>query len=76
MQAIQNQSSRGVLMKRCSENMRQIYWRTNVRKCDMNNVGTAFRKNTFGGLFLAIQSIFTNSYSTRNKRTGSETGFK
>ena len=54
-------------MKRCSENMRQIYWRTNVRKCDMNNVGTAFRKNTFGGLFLAIQSIFTNSFQQEIK---------
>ena len=37
---------------------------------------TTFCKNTYGGLLLAIQSTFTNSYSTRNTRTRSETGFK
>ena len=37
---------------------------------------TAFCKNTYGGLLLAIQSSFTNSYLARNTRTRSETGFK
>ena len=34
----QKQPSRGVLMKRCSENMQQIYRRTSMPKCDFNKV--------------------------------------
>ena len=37
---------------------------------------TPFRKSTCGGLLLAMQSAFTNSYLIRNARTRSETGFK
>ena len=32
------QVSRGVLRKRCSENMQQIYRRTPMPKCDFNKV--------------------------------------
>ena len=32
----QKQPSRGVLIKRCSENMQQIYKRTPMPKCDFN----------------------------------------
>ena len=28
----------GVLSKRCSENMQQIYWKTPMPKCDLNKV--------------------------------------
>ena len=35
---IQKQPSIGVLIKRCSENMQQIYRRRNVPKCDFNKV--------------------------------------
>ena len=35
---IQKQPTRGVLKKRCSENMRQIYRRTPMQKCDFNKV--------------------------------------
>ena len=35
---IQKQSSRGVLKKRCSENIQQIYRRTPMSKCDFNKV--------------------------------------
>ena len=35
---MQEQPSRGVLMKRCSENMQQIYRRTPMPKCDLNKV--------------------------------------
>ena len=31
-------TSRGVLRKRCSENMQQIYRRTPISKCDFNKV--------------------------------------
>ena len=34
----QKQSPRGVLEKRCSENMPQIYRRTPISKCDFNKV--------------------------------------
>ena len=34
----QKQPSRGVLRKRCSENMQQIYRRTPMPKCDFNKV--------------------------------------
>ena len=34
----QSQSSRGVLRKRCFENMQQIYRRTPMPKCDFNKV--------------------------------------
>ena len=34
----QNQLSRGVLRKRCSEIMQQIFRRTPMPKCDFNNV--------------------------------------
>ena len=34
---IQKQQSRGVLRKRCSKNMQQIYRRTPMPKCDFNN---------------------------------------
>ena len=36
---IQKQPSKGVLKKRCSENMQQIYRRTPMPKCDSNKVG-------------------------------------
>ena len=34
--SLQRQSPRGVLSKRCSENMQQIYSRTPMLKCDFN----------------------------------------
>ena len=34
----QKQPFRGVLSKRCSENMQQIYRRTPMLKCDFNKV--------------------------------------
>ena len=34
----QNQASRVVLIKRCSENMQQIYRRTPMPKCDFDKV--------------------------------------
>ena len=34
----QKQPSRGVLRKRCSENMQQIYRKTTMLKCGFNNV--------------------------------------
>ena len=43
----QKQSSRGVLNKRCSENMLQVYKRTPMPKCDFNNVASNFIGITF-----------------------------
>ena len=53
-EAIQKQPSRGVLIKKCSENMQQIYRRTNVPKCDFN-------KNSFIGIFRSFWSHSENS---------------
>ena len=36
--SLQKQTSRGVLRKRCSGNIQQIYWRTPMPKCDFNKV--------------------------------------
>ena len=58
--------SRGVLRKRCSETMQQIYRRTSMPKCGFNKIGkklvnllhifrTLFPKNTSGGLLLEFQ---------------------
>ena len=50
---IQKQSPRGVLSKRCSENMRQIYRRTLMPKCDFNK----FAKQLYWNHTLAL--VFT-----------------
>ena len=58
---IQKQPSRGVLRKRCSENMQQIYRRTPMLKCDgcspvnlLHIFRTAFPRSTAGWLLLTI----------------------
>ena len=50
----QKQPSRGVLRKRCSENMQQIYRRTPMSKGDFNKVALQqpLLKNTSGRLLL------------------------
>ena len=40
--SFQKHPSRGVLRKRCSENIQQIYRRTPMRKCDFNKVARQF----------------------------------
>ena len=40
--AVQNQPSRGLLRKRCSENMQHIYRRTSMPKCDSKKVALIF----------------------------------
>ena len=48
---LKRQPSRGILIKRCSKNILQIYRRTLIPKCDFNKVA----KNTFSEhLFLRI----------------------
>ena len=70
----QKQLSRGVLIKRCSEYMQQIYRRTHMPKCDnfieitlrhgcspvnlLHIFRTPFYKNAYGGLVLSIQRCF------------------
>ena len=44
---LQKQPPRGILRKRCSENMQQIYRRTPMPKCDFNKVATLL-KSHFG----------------------------
>ena len=61
----QKQIFRGVLLKRCSESMQQIYIRTPMPKCDFNKVAkqlyifkTPFLKNTSGWLLLDKYKMF------------------
>ena len=35
---VQKQPSKGILQKRCSAKMQQIYWRSPMKKCDFNKV--------------------------------------
>ena len=46
--SVQKQPSRGVLSKRCSENMQQIYRRTPMLKCDFNKVVATLLKSHVG----------------------------
>ena len=39
--------SRGVLRKKCSENMQQVYWRTPMPKSDSNTVAGTLLKSHF-----------------------------
>ena len=50
--ATEKQPPRGILKKRCSENMQQIYRRTPMLKCDFNKAifRTPFPKITYGWL--------------------------
>ena len=55
MRSFQKQSFRGVLSKRCSENMQQFYRRTPMPKWVLNKIfGTSFTKNTSGWLLLKL----------------------
>ena len=40
--SLQRQPSRGVLRKKCPENMQKIYWKTPTPKCDFNNLFNNF----------------------------------
>ena len=57
----QNQSSRGALTRRCSENMQQFYMRTTMPKCDFNTVAKQLTWNrtsawVFSWRFVALFS--------------------
>ena len=56
--SVQKQLPRGVLKKRCSENMRQIYRRTSMPECSPVNLlhifRTPFPRNTSEWLFLNV----------------------
>ena len=58
------QPSRGVLGKRFSENMQQIYRRTPMPKCDFNTVAATLLKSHFGmGVLLQICCISSEHLS-------------
>ena len=74
----QKQPSRDVLIKRCSENMQQIYRRTPMPKCDFNNVAIeiTLRHGCFPVNFLHIfrtyfQNIFSEVFLKQLWRTAS-----
>ena len=57
---IQKQPSRGVLWKKCSENMQEIYRKTPMPKCDFNKVAMKlcciFSEHLF--LRISLESCF------------------
>ena len=59
----QKQPPRGVLSKRCSENMQQIYGRTPMQKCDFNKVAKATSAWVFSCKFVAY---FQNTFSQKH----------
>ena len=67
---VQKQPSRGVLRKRCSENMQQMYRRTPMSKCDFNKVALGQLEACFCEVFgedkmeiiLLIQSRYTRVF--------------
>ena len=66
---IQKQPSRGVLVKRCSENTQQIYKRTPIPKCDFNKIASNFIESTlrydcsFVNLLHIFRTIFLKNTS-------------
>ena len=63
----QKQSSRGVLRKRCSKNMQQIYRRTAMQKCDL---GMKVQSNFSMGVLLWICCIFSEHLFLRTPLDG------
>ena len=65
MNKIQKQSTRGVLRKRCSQNMQQIYRRTLMPKCDFNKTALQlYRNHTLACVFSCkFAEYFQNSFS-------------
>ena len=70
--SMQKQLSRGVLRRRCAENMQQIYRRISMSKCGFNKVAKQFYWNhalawVFSGKFAAYfqKSFFLQNTSGR-----------
>ena len=61
----QKQPSRGVLKKRCSENMQQIYRRTPMPKCDFNKVAKQLYWNRTSAWVFSCKfaEYFKNTFS-------------
>ena len=61
---MQKQPISGVLRKRCSENMQQIYRRTPMMKCDFNKVALKlYRNRTSTWVFSSIfAAYFQNTF--------------
>ena len=69
---LQKQTLRGVLRKRCSENMQQVYRKTPMPKCNFNKVAKAtLLKLHFGmGVLLKIGCIFSEPLFLRTPLKG------
>ena len=70
---LQKQPSRGVLRKRCPENMQQIY-RKPMPKCDFNDFALQFYWNTLRHGFPSVNllySVFTERLFSRTHLCGS-----
>ena len=67
----QNHTSRGVLRKRCSENIQQIYRRTAMPMCDFNKIALQLYWNHTSAwvFFCKFTAYFQNTFSEEHPRT-------
>ena len=59
---IQKQPSIGVLIKRCSENVQQIYRRTPIQKCDFNIVALYWNHTSTWVFSCKFDAYFRNTF--------------
>ena len=65
----QKQPYKGVLRKRCSENMQQIYRRTPIPKCDFNKVALQlYRNGTSAWCSCKFAAYFQNTFPKNTSR--------
>ena len=64
-ESTQKQPFRGVLIKKCSENMQQIYRKTLMLKCDLSKVVKQLYWNhtSVRAFFCKFAAYFQNSFS-------------
>ena len=78
----QREPSRGVLKKRCSEHMQQIYRRTAILKCDFNKIAAKLLKSHFSmgvspiNLLRIFRTPFPKNTSGRLLQNNTSTGEK
>ena len=63
---MQKPPSRGVLRKRCSENMQQIYRRTPMPKCNFNKVSLEYWNRTSAWVFSCKFAVYIQNTCLKN----------
>ena len=76
--ATEKQPPRGILKKRCSENMQQIYRRTPMLKCDFNKVAKQLYWNCTSARVFSCKfaAYFQNTFSLEQLRMAATSGYR